>query len=88
VDWENGTVSFTRKKTNVPVLIHLGEEALNLFKDPPAVLGAEVRHVGLGTADVPAFAVNVRSNPDGDALASGLMHALYLQSAYISSGFF
>ena len=36
VDWENGTVSFTRKKTNVPVLIHLGPEALNLFKDLPA----------------------------------------------------
>jgi integrase len=36
VDWANGTVSFTRKKTSVPVLIHLGAEALNLFKDLPA----------------------------------------------------
>jgi integrase len=36
VDWTNGTVSFTRKKTGVPVLIHLGGEALNLFKDLPA----------------------------------------------------
>src|SRR5208282_1784346 len=36
VDWTNGTVSFTRKKTGVPVLIHLGAEALNLFKDLPA----------------------------------------------------
>ena len=36
VDWANGTVSFTRKKTSVPVLIHLGPEALNLFKDLPS----------------------------------------------------
>jgi len=27
------TVSFVRKKTGVPVLVHLGAEALNLFKD-------------------------------------------------------
>ncbi len=36
MDWTNGTVSFTRKKTGVPVLVHLGGEALNLFKDLPA----------------------------------------------------
>ena len=36
VDWTNGTVSFVRKKTGVPVFIHLGAEALNLFKDLPA----------------------------------------------------
>ena len=36
VDWPNGTVSFTRKKTGVPVIVHLGKEALNLFKDLPA----------------------------------------------------
>ena len=36
VDWTNGTVSFFRKKTGVPVLVHLGAEALNLFKDLPA----------------------------------------------------
>jgi integrase len=36
VDWANGTVSFTRKKTSVPVVIHLGAEALNLFKDLPS----------------------------------------------------
>jgi integrase len=36
VDWENSTVSFIRKKTGVPVLVHLGAEALNLFKDLPA----------------------------------------------------
>jgi integrase len=36
VDWENYTVSFVRKKTKVPVLVHLGAEALNLFKDLPA----------------------------------------------------
>jgi hypothetical protein len=36
VDWTNGTVSFTRKKTGVPVIVHLGAEALNLFKDLPS----------------------------------------------------
>jgi integrase len=36
VDWTDNTVSFTRKKTGVPVLVHLGGEALNLFKDLPA----------------------------------------------------
>jgi integrase len=36
VDWRNNTVSFVRKKTGVPVLVHLGAEALNLFKDLPA----------------------------------------------------
>ena len=36
VDWENSTVSFVRQKTGVPVLVHLGAEALNLFKDLPA----------------------------------------------------
>jgi integrase len=36
VDWANGTVSFVRKKTGVPVIVHLGAEALNLFKDLPA----------------------------------------------------
>lgn len=35
VDWENRTISFTRKKTKVPVVFHLGEEALNLLKDLP-----------------------------------------------------
>jgi integrase len=36
IDWENKTVSFTRKKTGRPVIVHLGKEALNLFKDLPA----------------------------------------------------
>ena len=36
LDWQNGTVSFVRKKTGVPVIVHLGTEALNLFKDLPA----------------------------------------------------
>jgi integrase len=36
VDWANSTVSFVRKKTGVPVLVHLGAEVLNLFKDLPA----------------------------------------------------
>ena len=35
VDCQNHTVSFSRKKTGVPVIIHLGNEALNLFKDLP-----------------------------------------------------
>jgi integrase len=36
VDWRNGTVSFFRQKTGTPVIVHLGAEALNLFKDLPA----------------------------------------------------
>ena len=36
VDWINNTVSFVRKKTGVPVLVHLGSETLNLFKDMPS----------------------------------------------------
>ena len=36
VDWTNNTVSFVRKKTGVPVLVHLGGEELNLFKDLPS----------------------------------------------------
>jgi integrase len=36
VDWQNNTVSFVRKKTGVPVLVHLGQEALNVFKDLPS----------------------------------------------------
>ena len=35
VDWENKTVSFTRKKTSVPVILHLGGEALNALEDLP-----------------------------------------------------
>ena len=36
MDWENQTISFTRKKTGVPVIVHLGSEALNVFKDLPS----------------------------------------------------
>jgi integrase len=36
IDWANTTVSFFRKKTGVPVLVHLGSEALNLLKDLPS----------------------------------------------------
>src|SRR5580658_5482223 len=36
VDWQNSTVSFTRKKTGVPVIVHLGKDALNVLKDLPA----------------------------------------------------
>jgi len=35
VDWENRTISFTRKKTGVPVILHLGPEALNTLNDLP-----------------------------------------------------
>ena len=33
VDWTSTTVSFFRRKTGVPVLVHLGTEALSLLKD-------------------------------------------------------
>jgi len=36
VDWANNTISFFRKKTGVPVLVHLGSDALNLLKDLPS----------------------------------------------------
>jgi len=36
VDWQNGTVSFNRRKTGVPVLVHLGAEVMNIFKDLPS----------------------------------------------------
>jgi integrase len=36
VDWKDNTVSFNRKKTGVPVIVRLGNEALNLFKDLPS----------------------------------------------------
>jgi integrase len=36
VDFPNETISFTRKKTQVPVIVHLGAETLNLLKDLPA----------------------------------------------------
>jgi integrase len=35
VDWKESTVSFRRRKTGVPVVVHLGGEALNVFKDLP-----------------------------------------------------
>jgi len=36
IDWQNDTVSFFRKKTGVPVLVHLGTGTMNFFKDLPA----------------------------------------------------
>lgn len=36
VDWTHNTISYTRKKTRVPVIVHLGAETLNLLKDLPA----------------------------------------------------
>ena len=44
VDWQNNTVSFFRKKTGVPVLVHLGGESLNLLKDHPSE-GPLFRHL-------------------------------------------
>lgn len=35
VDWENRTLSYFRRKTNVPAIIHLGASALNVLKDLP-----------------------------------------------------
>jgi integrase len=36
VDWRDHTISYARRKTGAAVLVYLGEEALNLFKDLPA----------------------------------------------------
>ena len=36
VDWKAKTIGFTRKKTGVPVIVNLGKEALNVFKDLPS----------------------------------------------------
>ena len=36
VDWQTRSISFVRQKTGVPVLVQLGEEASNLFKDLPS----------------------------------------------------
>jgi integrase len=36
VDWMNNTVGFTRRKSGVPVLVHLGAGALNVFEGLPA----------------------------------------------------
>jgi len=36
IDWENSTVGFFRRKTGVPVVVRLGQEALSLLKDLPA----------------------------------------------------
>jgi integrase len=36
IDWTDNTVSFFRRKTGVPVLVHLGSETLDVLKDLPA----------------------------------------------------
>ena len=36
VDWENKTISFFRKKTGTPVIVHLGPLALEILKDLPS----------------------------------------------------
>ncbi|MEX2044544.1 MAG: tyrosine-type recombinase/integrase [Opitutus sp.] len=36
VDWEQRTLSFSRKKTGVPVIIHLGPDVVNVLQDMPA----------------------------------------------------
>lgn len=35
VDWTNQTISFFRRKTEVPVMVHLGQDTLNILKDLP-----------------------------------------------------
>lgn len=35
VDWVQGAISFTRRKTGVPVIVHLGTDALNILRDLP-----------------------------------------------------
>lgn len=34
-DWTRGKISFTRRKTGVPVIVHLGSDALNLLHNLP-----------------------------------------------------
>ena len=36
VDWANSTISFFRKKTGVPVVVHLGPTVLEILKDLPS----------------------------------------------------
>ena len=36
VDWTQGTISLTRQKTHAPVIVHLGRDAMDLFKDLPS----------------------------------------------------
>lgn len=36
VDWENKTISFFRKKTGTPVIVHLGPLAQEILKDLPS----------------------------------------------------
>ena len=36
VDWGNTTLSFFRKKTGTPVIVHLGQTALEILKDLPS----------------------------------------------------
>ncbi len=36
VDWEAGTISYRRRKTGVPVIVHLGKQALSLLADLPS----------------------------------------------------
>lgn len=47
VDWMSNTVSFTRKKSGDPVMVYLGQEALNLRKDLPAE-GPQFPYVSIG----------------------------------------
>ena len=35
IDWESSTLSFFRRKTGTPVIIHLGKSAIELLKDLP-----------------------------------------------------
>jgi hypothetical protein len=35
VDWESKTLCFFTRKTSVPVIVHLRNQALNIFRDLP-----------------------------------------------------
>jgi len=72
-------VSFVRRKTGVPVLVHLGTEALTLFTDLPAE-GLFLDHVVGGLA-LPASrcpAICVLPSPSGEGVPFGLVHHLGL----------
>ena len=58
VDWANNTISFFRKKTGVPVLVHLGSDALNLLTRSST--GVATTLAGQSTDLSAAYAAQVR----------------------------
>lgn len=57
VDWEQGTVSFRRQKTAVPVLLFLGPDAMQVFEDLPAEGPLFPHLVTLRSSDRACFAM-------------------------------